>query len=96
MLIMVSIDLSMTNLVAFDSYEAKALALLVAQGGTVQRRIRSLNNALGAQILHFPSEDAFAHFMASEERSALHSEWLACGAKASLHFGKDVAVSRQV
>ena len=96
MLIVVTIDLTMANLVSFDQYEAKALAILTAQGGTVQRRIRSLNNASETHILHFPNEDAFAHFMASPDRTALNSEWLACGAKATLHYGKDVAATRQV
>ena len=95
MLIVVTIDLTMANLVAFDAYEAKALALLIAQGGTVQRRIRSLNNAQETHILQFASEDAFSHFMASPDRTALNSEWMACGAKATLHYGKDVAATRQ-
>jgi antibiotic biosynthesis monooxygenase (ABM) superfamily enzyme len=95
MLIVVTIDLTMANLVAFDAYEAKALALLAAQGGTVQRRIRSLDNTTEMHILRFENEDSFAHFMESPDRAALHPEWLACGAKATLHYGKDVAASRQ-
>ena len=96
MLIVVTIDLSMANLAAFDRYEEKALTLLAALGGTVQRRIRSHDTTTETHILHFENEDSFARFMASPDRAALHPEWLACGAKASLHFGDDVAVTRPI
>jgi antibiotic biosynthesis monooxygenase (ABM) superfamily enzyme len=94
MLIVVTIDLSMANLAAFDRYEEKALSLLVAMCGTLQRRIQSRDTTTETHILHFANEDSFARFMASPDRAALHPEWLACGAKASLYFADDVDVTK--
>ena len=96
MLIVVTIDLSIANPAAFEAYEVKALTLLAAKGGTVQRRIRSLDNKVETHILYFPTEDMFSLFMASPDRAALNAEWLACGAKASLHFGYEVSATPQV
>lgn len=83
--LVVTIDLSQADLMAFDAYETQVLALLPRYGGRIERRLRADNGAREFHILHFTDNDGYAAFLSSPERAALQAAWPSTAASATVH-----------
>ena len=46
----------------FAAYEARVLPLLVEHGGTLERRLRSVDAQIELHLVSFPGADAFAAY----------------------------------
>ncbi|WP_375779432.1 hypothetical protein ACE103_11085 [Bradyrhizobium sp. ma5] len=84
MLILVQIDLSGADIALFESYEARALALLSKYGGRLEERVRAVSSTAEMQLLYFPDERALSAFRLDPSRAALREDWVRCGASSQL------------
>jgi len=82
MLQLVTIDLSDADIVMFEAYEAKVLALLAAHGGVLEARVRSLDGRIETHLLCFPDTEAFDGYCWNPDRIALLEQWERSGARA--------------
>lgn len=84
MLILVQIDLSGADLALFESYEARALAVLGQHGGRIEERVRTVSSTTEVQLLYFPDEAALSAFRSDPSRAALRALWVDCGATSTI------------
>ena len=92
MLMVVILDLSQADIVWFDAYETKVIALLGRHNGQLQRRIRALDGQTETHILHFAAGADFNAYLADPYRATLRPEWLATGANTRIFEGADLSV----
>ncbi len=77
-------DLTGADLAAFEAYEDAVLPLLADHGARLERRFRSLDNALEVHILYFPSTEARLAYLADPRRAAHAPMWQTSRASATL------------
>lgn len=84
MLIVVQIDLSDADVVLFNEYEEKAIALLPRHGGKLKERLRSVDGRSELHLLDFPNAPALDAFKSDPDRIALQDMWQRCRATSVL------------
>ena len=84
MLLLVQIDLSQANLVAFESYEEQVLNLLPQHDGKILARLRAIDGQSETHLLEFSDAAAFATFKADPRRERLRTIWETCGASSTV------------
>lgn len=74
----------------FQAYEERVLPLLGSHGGTLERRLRTVDGRVELHIVSFPSEAALASFRADPERTRTAPLLEASGARTELLMLEDV------
>ena len=75
MLLLVEIDLSSADIVLFEAYEERVLALLPKHGATLLERVRSSDGPSEMHLIDFPDAAALASFSADPVRLAARDLW---------------------
>lgn len=77
----------------FEQYEDAVLPLMREYGGRIERRVRSLDNALEVHLLWFPSEDDFERYKADPRRAAFATLFELSNAEASVYAVREIGGS---
>lgn len=81
---LVMIDLTNADMAIFEAYEAKVIPRLEEYGGSLETRVRSLDETLETHLLYFPNPQSFNDYLSDPVRLALASEWAQCGASSQI------------
>ena len=74
----------------FQAYEACVLPLVVAHGGTLQRRLRNGDGTVECHLLQFPTRGAFENFRTDPRRAEAAPLLAGSGAVAEIFEMTDV------
>jgi hypothetical protein len=81
MLQLVTIDLSVADMLTFGAHESRVLRLLNKYGGKVEFRVRALDGTSETHLLAFPDAVAFNAFRIDPQRLESQDEWIRSGAR---------------
>lgn len=84
MIMLAHFDLTGANIEAFEAYEDAVLPVLADHGARLERRFRSLDNALEVHVLYFPSPEARQAYLADPRRTAHAHMWESARVSATL------------
>jgi len=73
LLLAVVVEMAPDDVAAGHRYEDAVLALLGRHGGTLERRMRSLDASTEVHVIRFASEDGLASFLADPQRLRLRA-----------------------
>jgi hypothetical protein len=85
-LLLMRIDLSNADIETFEKYEDVALRCLRTQGGSLDLRVRSVDDGCETHLVSFPDDDAFEQYMKDSLRVAAQNLWIASRAVAAVEF----------